>query len=60
MPDNCEVSIDGLFADYPPILDRPVASGRHTVAFKWPDDTRREEHVEVAKGALVYVVGRKD
>ncbi len=60
MPDNCEVSIDGIFADYPPILERPVASGRRTVAFKWPDGTRREEHVEVAKGALAYVVGRKD
>ena len=29
--------------DYPPILDKPVAAGSHTVAFKWPDGSRREE-----------------
>ncbi|HET7292377.1 MAG TPA: protein kinase [Vicinamibacteria bacterium] len=60
MPDNCEVSIDGIFADYPPILDRPVAAGLRTVGFKWPDGTRREEQVEVPKNALAYVVGKKD
>jgi len=60
MPDNCEVSIDGIFVDYPPILDRPVASGARTVSFKWPDGTRREERVEVERGAVAYVVGRKD
>ena len=46
--------------DYPPILDRPVAAGTRTVAFKWPDGTRREETVEVAPGGLVYVTGRKE
>ena len=60
VPDNCEVAIDGIFADYPPILDRPVAAGVRTVAFKWPDGTRREEQVEVQKGVLAYVMGRKD
>ena len=37
VPDNCEVFVDGTFVDYPPILDRPVAAGRHTVSFRWPD-----------------------
>jgi hypothetical protein len=60
IPDNCEVAIDGIFADYPPILDRAVASGKRIVSFKWPDGTRREEAVEVAGGSLVYVVGRRD
>ncbi len=60
LPDNCEVSIDGIFADYPPILDRPVASGTRVVSFKWPDGTRREETVEVRPGVLGYVMGRKD
>jgi eukaryotic-like serine/threonine-protein kinase len=59
-PDNCEVLIDGAFLDYPPILDRPVAAGSRTVAFKWPDGTRREEKVEIADGNLSYVTGRKD
>ncbi len=59
-PDNCEISIDGAFADYPPILDRAVAAGAHTIAFKWPDGTRREESVEIAPGRPAYVTGRKD
>ena len=59
-PDNCEVFIDGRFVDYPPILDRAVAAGDHTVAFKWPDGTRREEAVQVSRGAHAYVMGRKE
>jgi predicted Ser/Thr protein kinase len=59
-PDNCEVSIDGVFLDYPPILDRAIAAGTRTVSFKWPDGGKREETVEIAAGRLVYVMGRKD
>ena len=59
-PDNCEVLIDGVFVDYPPILDRQVATGSRTVTFKWPDGTRRDEKAEVSKDALVYVMGRKE
>jgi hypothetical protein len=59
-PDNCEVFIDGAFVDYPPILARPAAVGAHTVAFKWPDGTRREEAVEVDASSPAYVMGRKD
>jgi len=59
-PDNCEVFIDGAFVDYPPILDRAVAAGPHTVAFKWPDGARREEQARVEAGSPAYVMGRKD
>jgi hypothetical protein len=59
-PDNCQVFIDGAFVDYPPILDRQVAVGAHTVAFKWPDGTRREAPAEVDGSSPVYVMGRKD
>ena len=59
-PDNCQVFIDGTFVDYPPILDRAVAVGTHTVAFKWPDGTRREETALVEGTSPVYVMGRKD
>jgi serine/threonine protein kinase len=59
-PDNCEVFIDGAFVDYPPILDKAVAVGTHTVAFKWPDGTRRDEQAQVEAGSPSYVVGRKD
>ena len=59
-PDNCEVFFDGTFVDYPPILDRPVAAGRHTVAFRWPDGARSEQVVEVKRGAPAFAVGRKE
>ena len=59
-PDNCQVSIDGAFVDYPPILDRAIAVGEHKVSFKWPDGARREDSVEVPRGAPAYVMGRKE
>jgi serine/threonine protein kinase len=59
-PDNCRIFINGVFVDYPPILDKQVATGRHTVAFEWPGGARREHPVEVTARAPAYVTGRKD
>jgi serine/threonine-protein kinase len=60
LPDNCQVFIDGTFADYPPILDKAVAAGRRTVTFKWPDGATREEVVEVPRSGPAFVTGRKE
>ena len=59
-PDNCQVLIDGVFVDYPPILDKPIAAGSHTVSFKWPDGSRAEDVAEISRGRIAYVMGRKD
>jgi hypothetical protein len=59
-PESCEVFVDGAFVDYPPILDRPVAAGRHKVAFRWPDGARSEQEVEVKGDSPTFVVGRKE
>jgi hypothetical protein len=59
-PDNCEIFVDGAFVDYPPILDRPAAAGRHTIGFRWPDGRRHEETVEVQRGTPAFVSGRKE
>jgi serine/threonine protein kinase len=59
-PDNCQVFVDGAFLDFPPILDKPLSVGRHTVEFRWPDGARRVETVDVAKGSPAYVMGRKE
>jgi serine/threonine-protein kinase len=59
-PDNCEVLIGGSFVDYPPILDRPIAAGTHTVTFRWPDGVKRDETVEVRQGGVAYVMGRRN
>jgi len=59
-PDNCEVFVDGAFVDYPPILERLVSAGRHTVSFRWPDGTKKEQVVEVKGAASNFVSERKD
>jgi predicted Ser/Thr protein kinase len=59
-PDNCEVFVGDVFVDYPPILDRPVAAGRHNVSFRWPDGARSQQAVEVKAGAPAFVIGRKE
>jgi hypothetical protein len=59
MPDNCQVFVDGVFLDYPPILDRPAAAGRHVVGFRWPDGSREQEVAEIAAGSPAFVVGQK-
>jgi len=60
LPDNCEILVDGAFVDYPPILDRPIAAGRHTVRFRWPDGSTRDEAVEVKPASAAFVTGRKE
>jgi serine/threonine protein kinase len=59
-PDNCRVAIDGAFVDYPPILEKPVAAGRHSASFRWADGTLREQSFEVARGGVAFVTGRRD
>ncbi|MBP6702128.1 MAG: protein kinase [Vicinamibacteria bacterium] len=58
-PDNCKVLVNGVFLDYPPILDRAIASGNHVITFEWPDGARSEERVLVQPGKPAYVMGRK-
>jgi hypothetical protein len=59
-PDNCQVFVEGTFVDYPPILDRAVAAGSRAVSFKWPDGARSEQTVEVPRGGVAFVTGRKE
>jgi hypothetical protein len=59
-PDNCQVFVDGVFVDYPPILDKPVGAGSHVVSFKWPDGTESKETAEVPAGKVAFVTGRKE
>lgn len=58
-PDNCKVFLNGVFVDYPPILDRTIAAGSHVVSFEWPDGTKTEERIQVQAGRPSYVMGRK-
>ena len=58
-PDNCKIFLNGVFVDYPPILDRAIAAGPHVVTFEWPDGTKVEEKILVQAGKPSYVMGRK-
>ncbi len=58
-PDNCRIFINGVFVDFPPILDRAIAGGNHVVAFEWPDGARSEQKVQIQPGRTAYVMGRK-
>jgi predicted Ser/Thr protein kinase len=60
LPDNCEVLIGGAFVDYPPILDRQIVVGPHTVTFRWPDGATREYPVEIGAGRPTFVTGKKE
>jgi hypothetical protein len=60
VPDNCQVYIDGAFADYPPILDRAVVVGAHRVQFRWVDGARREEQVDIAEDRASFVTGQRE
>ncbi len=60
LPDNCEILIGGTFVDYPPIFERALAAGHHTVTFRWPDGVTSKQTVEVIAGRSAYVTGRKD
>ena len=38
----------------------PLAAGRHTVSFKWPDGKTQQKAVEVKEGKPSFVEGRKE
>jgi serine/threonine-protein kinase len=59
-PDNCRVFIDGVYVDYPPILDQAIAAGEHVVTFKWPDGREAKETVAVFAGKSAFVTGRRE
>jgi hypothetical protein len=59
-PENCRVLIGGTFVDYPPIRDRAVVVGTHTVTFQWPDGVTKEQTVEVVPGKPIFVQERKE
>jgi hypothetical protein len=59
-PDNCKVYIDGAFVDDPPILDKKLVAGKHTVSFRWTDGALREESIAVSPGGIAFVTGRRD
>ena len=58
-PGNCKVFVGNTFVDYPPILNRRIVAGQHTVSFRWPDGVEKKRTVTVKAGSDAYVTERK-
>ncbi len=58
-PGNCKVFVGTTFVDYPPILNRRIVAGQHTLSFQWPDGAEKKRTVSVKAGVDAYVTERK-
>ncbi len=57
--ENCEMRIDGLRTDPPPVFERPIAAGDHTVELVCVDGETRRQRIGVREGATTTVLFRQ-
>ena len=58
-PGNCSVSINGVSAGAPPLMNREIVEGSHEFVFTWPGEVRDVQRVDVQAGKPSYVIGQK-
>ncbi|HJS73830.1 MAG TPA: protein kinase [Vicinamibacteria bacterium] len=58
-PGNCTLTINGVSAGAPPLMNREIVAGSHEFVFTWPGDVRDVQRVEVQAGKPSYVIGQK-
>jgi hypothetical protein len=58
-PGNCTVSINGVSAGAPPLMNREIVEGSHEFVFTWPGEVRDVQRVDVQAGKPSYVIGQK-
>jgi serine/threonine protein kinase len=58
-PGNCTLTINGVSAGAPPLMNREIAAGSHEFVFTWPGEVRDVQRVEVQAGKPSYVIGQK-
>ena len=58
-PGNCSISIDGVEAGSPPVMNRDIVSGSHQFVFTWPDGQTDTQDVRVEPGKPAYVIGQR-
>jgi hypothetical protein len=59
VPGNCSVKINGIDAEAPPIRNKDIVVGSHTIVFEWPGGERQEQTEEVRAGGHAYVTGQR-
>lgn len=57
--ENCDMRLDGARTDQPPVHQKPVAAGEHTVELLCADGEARRQRVEVREGANTTVLFRQ-
>jgi hypothetical protein len=57
-PGNCQVIINGIPAEAPPINNQDIVAGANTFVFEWPGGRRDEQIEEVRPGRHAYVTGQ--
>jgi hypothetical protein len=58
-PGNCTLTINGVSAGAPPLMNKEIVAGSHEFVFTWPGDVRDVQRVEVQAGKPSYVIGQK-
>lgn len=58
VPGNCSVKINGIDAEAPPIRNKDIVVGSHSIVFEWPGGERQEQTKEVRAGGHAYVTGQ--
>lgn len=58
-PGNCSVTVDGVSAGSPPIMNRDIVGGTHELVFIWPGEVRDVQTVTVEVKKPTYVIGQK-
>lgn len=59
-PENCEICVDGKqFCDYPPIRNKYIAPGEHTITFRWQDGRTKTIVRTVMPGQAVEAIFEK-
>jgi hypothetical protein len=57
-PGNCQVTINGIPAEAPPISNQDIVVGTNTFVFEWPGGRKDEQIEEVRPGRHAYVTGQ--
>jgi hypothetical protein len=57
-PGNCQVTINDIPAEAPPIDNQDIVAGQNTFVFEWPGGRKDEQIEEVRPGRHAYVTGQ--
>lgn len=57
--ENCDMRIDGVRTDPPPVHQKPIVAGEHTIELMCADGESRRQRIDVREGANTTVLFRQ-